>query len=180
MSYIDIIILVPLIIAGIRGFKKGFISELSSLIALFVGVLGAVHLSYFLADTAVSQGWVDAENRFLGPVSFVITFMAIVFCLNMIGNLVTSLLNVVALGLVNRIVGAIFGAAKMLFILSILLIAIDSFGKEKPIIPEEMIKDSALLEPMREVATSIMPSLKRMIPWDSVPTDMDEFKNMLK
>lgn len=179
MSYIDIIILVPLAIAAIRGFRKGFISELASILALVVGVLISMHFSYFLADLAISQGWVEEGNRMLAPISFLITFLAVVFCLNMVGNLVTSLLNVVALGLINRIAGAAFGVLKMFLLLAIALIAVDSFGKTKPIIPESLERDSALLEPMRDLATTVLPSLQRMIPWEDIPKSLEELEQAL-
>lgn len=115
----------------------------------------------------------------LAPISFLITFLAVVFCLNMVGNLVTSLLNVVALGLINRIAGAAFGVLKMFLLLAIALIAVDSFGKTKPIIPESLERDSALLEPMRDLATTVLPSLQRMIPWEDIPKSLEELEQAL-
>ena len=46
MNYIDIILGVLLIIAAIRGFRKGFIIELASLAALVLGIweIGRAHV----------------------------------------------------------------------------------------------------------------------------------------
>ena len=48
MNYIDIILAIPLVWAVYRGFTKGFIIEIASLIAMVLGVYGAIHFSYFI------------------------------------------------------------------------------------------------------------------------------------
>ena len=54
MNYIDIFLLVPLLWGAFKGFKKGLIIEVVSLIALGLGIWGGVHFSdfstTFLAD----------------------------------------------------------------------------------------------------------------------------------
>ena len=47
MNYVDIILAAPLLLGAFKGFKKGLIIELISLIALAVGIWGAVHFSDF-------------------------------------------------------------------------------------------------------------------------------------
>ncbi len=179
MSYVDIVILVPIVFAAIRGYRKGFIAEITSLLALVLGVFGAIHLSYYLADIIVDFGWAEEDNRFLGPIAFMVTFMAIVMSLNLIGNLVTSMLNIVALGLMNRLAGILFGVAKMVLILGVVTVIIDSFGKEKPIIPEKMMEDSLLLEPLRSVATNVVPAIKDLILWDQIPKSLEELEDAI-
>ena len=48
MNYLDIIIAVPLLYGMIKGFSNGLIKEVTSLLALFIGVYVAINFSEFL------------------------------------------------------------------------------------------------------------------------------------
>ena len=50
MNTIDIILAIALGLGFIKGFYKGFIIEVASLGALFLGLFGAVEFSGFIAD----------------------------------------------------------------------------------------------------------------------------------
>ena len=45
MNYLDIIIIIPLIWGAYKGFRKGFIIEIASLIALILGIWGGINFS---------------------------------------------------------------------------------------------------------------------------------------
>ena len=50
VNYLDIIFIVPLIWAGFRGFKKGLIIEVSTLIAFGLGIWGGIHFLILLRN----------------------------------------------------------------------------------------------------------------------------------
>jgi len=50
MNYFDIIIIAPLLWGAYKGFKKGFIIEIASLIALFFGIYGGIKFSSISAN----------------------------------------------------------------------------------------------------------------------------------
>ena len=72
MNYIDIILAIPLLWAIYMGFTKGFIIEITSLIALFLGVYGAIHFSYYISDS------MKLSSAYSPLISFAITFLIIV------------------------------------------------------------------------------------------------------
>jgi membrane protein required for colicin V production len=45
MNYLDIILAIPLLWGLYKGVSKGIIKELASLVALIVGIYGAVHFA---------------------------------------------------------------------------------------------------------------------------------------
>ena len=51
MNYFDYLLLLPLVYGLYRGFTKGLIIELASLVALIAGVYGAMYLSSFTLST---------------------------------------------------------------------------------------------------------------------------------
>ena len=50
MNILDIILLIPIAWFAYRGFTRGFIIELVSLIALVAGIFLAIHFSWFAAE----------------------------------------------------------------------------------------------------------------------------------
>ena len=48
MNYLDIIIAVPLLYGLIKGFSNGLVKEVTSLLALFIGVYVAINFSEYL------------------------------------------------------------------------------------------------------------------------------------
>ena len=67
MNFIDVLIIVPLIYAGYKGFKHGLVIEVFTLLALFVGLYAGIHFSDFLsAFLKKSFGW-DSEYLPITP-----------------------------------------------------------------------------------------------------------------
>ena len=55
MEIIDLIILIPLIYGGWKGFKKGFVMELFTILALLVGLYAAFHFSDKITEMIVGK-----------------------------------------------------------------------------------------------------------------------------
>ena len=50
MNYLDIIIAIILFLFGFKGFRKGLVIEVVTLLAFGVGIYGAMHFSDFTAN----------------------------------------------------------------------------------------------------------------------------------
>ncbi len=155
MNYFDIVVGVILIFALIKGVKNGLVIELASLVALVLGVFGAVKFCGFTEEWLV-QYW---NVEYIGIIAFIITFAGIVVLVHIVAKLVQKLVEAVALGFVNRIFGGIFSLLKYAFIISILMSIVNSFDKSMSLIPEETRESSHLYEPLSEFAPLIFPYL---------------------
>ncbi|WP_075591000.1 CvpA family protein [Labilibacter marinus] len=155
MNYFDIVIGIILVIAIVKGFKNGLIVELASLAALVLGVLGAIKFSNF------TESWLTQHfnSDYIGIISFLVTFIGIVVGVHLIAKMVDKLVKAVALGLVNRILGAAFSFIKYGFILSILLSVFTSFDKTFDVLPQETRESSIIYEPLAEFAPKVFPYL---------------------
>jgi membrane protein required for colicin V production len=155
MNYFDIVVGIILILAIIRGFRNGLIIELASLAALVLGVLGAIKFSSF------TEQWLTQHfsNSYIGIIAFILTFIAIVIGVHLIAKGVNKLVEAVALGFINRIMGALFSLVKIGFILSIVMAVFVSFDKTFNIIPEQTRESSILYEPLGEFAPRVFPYL---------------------
>ena len=82
MNYLDIILAIPLVWGIFRGFRKGLVIEIASLIAALLGVWGAVHFSYFISDA------LNLASPYSPLISFAITFVIIVIIVFLIAKLI--------------------------------------------------------------------------------------------
>ncbi|MFA8434170.1 MAG: CvpA family protein [Marinifilaceae bacterium] len=153
MNFLDIILAIPLLWAVYKGFTKGLIVEVATLLALVLGIYGALHFSDFTADFIREQ--LDYDSKYMAYISFVVTFLVIVIGVNLLGKLLDKLVEAVALGLVNRLLGIFFSLAKAVLILSILVNLLDRVDQRFGFISKEKKEKSFLYQPLNQAAEMI-------------------------
>jgi len=157
MSIIDIVLGALLLFGLIRGTMKGLFVEIASLFALVLGVFGAIHFSYFVADLLESK--VDWDEKTMNIVAFATTFVIIVLAISLAGKALTKLADFAALGMLNKLLGGVFGALKIGLILSVLLIVFNKLNKTLPFMEEDELEESILYKPVKSLAPMIFPTL---------------------
>ncbi|WP_430814056.1 CvpA family protein [Carboxylicivirga sp. RSCT41] len=156
MNYFDIVAGIILILAIIKGFKNGLIIELASLAALVLGLFGAIRFSSITESFLIEY----IDSSYIGIAAFIITFILIVIGVHLIAKVVDKLASAIALGMVNRVLGAIFSLLKYAFIISVVIAILGSFEKTYSLIPEEQRESSHLYEPLQSIAPSVFPYLQ--------------------
>lgn len=157
MALIDIVLGALLLFGLIRGFMKGLFVEVASLVALIAGVYGAIHFSNFAAEFLDSK--LDWDEKYINIVAFAVTFVIIVLIIALAGKALTKLANFAALGILNKLLGGVFGALKIGLILSVLLIVFDNMNTTIPFVDEEDLEKSILYKPVKSLAPMIFPSI---------------------
>ena len=157
MNSFDYVLLLPLLYGLYRGFTKGLIVELASLLALTLGIYGALHFSSFTFE--LLSDYVQIKTGYLQLVSYGLTFLIIVILVFFTGKILTMLIKLVALGLINRIMGAIFGGIKVFLILSVFILFFDRFNEEFEIVEDEVLDTSLMYSQIRIQAKQIYPSV---------------------
>lgn len=156
MNTFDIIIATLLLFGFIRGIFKGLFVEIASLVALIGGVYGAMHFSHFASDFLNEQ--LDWDEHYISLTAFALTFIGIVVTVSLAGKLLTKIASFAALGILNKILGGIFGLLKIAFILSVVLSFFMKMNNAIPFVNKEQMKASVLIEPIKNVAPLIFPS----------------------
>jgi membrane protein required for colicin V production len=155
MNYIDVILGLLLIFSVIGGFKNGLITEIASLAALILGIWGAIHFSYITTELLIK--YLDLKSDYLNIISFGVTFIVIVILVHIVGNVVNNMFDSGVLGITNKLGGMVFGLARSILFLSIVLLVFDKIDNDVQIIPEETKAKSRMYEPIRNIAPSIFP-----------------------
>ena len=157
MNSLDYILLIPLLYGLYRGFTKGLIIELASLLALILGIYGALHFSSFTFEFI--SDYVEIKTVYLQLASYGLTFLIIVMVISLTGKALTMLIKLVALGFINRMMGAIFGSIKVLLILSVFILFFDRFNKQFGMVKDEVLDASLLYNPIRIQAEQFYPNV---------------------
>ena len=160
MNTLDIILSTILLFGLVRGFIKGFFLEITALLALALGLYGAIHFSYFAANFLKNHlAW---SEKYIHITSFAITFVIIVLLISLSGKLLTKIADSAALGFMNKIFGAVFGIAKIGLILSVILIVFDRMNSTLTFVKEENLNSSVLYSPVKNLAPLIFPSILKL------------------
>ena len=160
MNIFDVIIAALLIFGFIRGLLKGLFVEVASLVALIAGVYGAIHFSGFIA--VLLGDYVSWDKRYITIVSFAITFGIIVLVIGLLGKMFTKIADFASLGLLNKIVGGIFGVLKIGLVLSVILLIFSKLNNTIPFISEKQKEDAILYEPVKNLAPMLFPNFLKV------------------
>ena len=158
MNYFDIIIIIPLIWGAYKGFKKGFIIEIASFIALGLGVWGGIKFSAISAKY-LSEAF-DISEKIMPLISFAVTFILIVIVVFMLAKMLQKIICMIALGFINKAAGSLFGMLKFGLIMSVIINFTNIINNQISFIDPEMKSSSVLFEPIGKVAQIIITGLK--------------------
>ena len=152
---IDIVISLILIYGVIRGFYKGLFLEIASLIKLILGLYCAINFNSIISKYL--KEFISIEENYISIISFIITLIIVVILLNLIAKSLTKLANAVALGLVNKIAGALFGLMKYFIICMIFVLIFDKINSTVKIVDELTILSSIFYPYIRYINQELFP-----------------------
>ena len=137
MSPFDILAIVILCFCLIRGFFRGIIKELSSIIGVLAGAYAAY--TYYPYVAQYLNRWISSPN-YLNLLSFVLIFCVVFLVIGILGVVIKYLMNIAFLGWVDRLFGTIFGFSKGVLIVAVLLFAFTTFlPKGTPLLKQSLI-----------------------------------------
>ena len=154
MNLIDLIIIALLGYGLIKGYKKGLIIELSSFFGVFIAFFISINL-----DDIISKQLVELTNinfDILNIIFFILIFLLSYSAIIFIAKGFTKLMKFVYLGLLNSLLGSLFGGLKLLLILMILSKIIFSFN----LIPMKMLSESNLMIQLHILSEIIFNSIE--------------------
>lgn len=158
MNWLDIAIAIPLVWGLYKGFTSGIIMEVARIVALIAGVYLSVRFAQELSEYLYKN--TDLTNEFLPIISFAIIFIGVVLLVHLFAKAIEKLAKAVALGWANKAAGAAFGAFRMAFILSVVIMMLTRFELLSKFNRGETAESSFLYEPITQLAPFIIPILE--------------------
>ncbi len=161
MSYIDIVLCIPVVWGLYKGFTKGFVVQVASLVALGLGIYGAITFSGATAEYIKTN--FEINYNYVSIIAFAITFLIIVVGIHFLGKTIEKVLKLAALGFFNKLLGALFGALKMIIILSALMFLVEMLNNSIQFISSQTKSESLLYEPLSKAIPKSIPQAKILI-----------------
>ena len=127
---IDIICVVLLILAVIKGFQRGLIVGVFSLLAIIIGLAAAMKLSVVVSGYIGSA--VKISDKWLPIISFAIVFIAVVLLIRLGANAIEKAVQAITLGWLNRLGGIILYVAIYITVFSVILFYLEQVNIIKP------------------------------------------------
>lgn len=161
MSWLDIIILLPLLIGLVRGLMKGLIVEVTSIVAIILGFLGAKWWSAAFASWMMQQfEW--SETACI-VVAYALLFAGIALGLNIVARLLSKLFQKIQLGWINRLFGGLFGIAKWGIVIIALVLCLHNLDKQFQFIKPELREKSVVYTTLTPYAEKAWQEIKAQV-----------------
>lgn len=118
MYWMDIIALIIMIWFVFKDYSSGLIVSLFRFLGLLLGIILSVKYGYFITEFLINKLSVnEGISQFIG---YLIVFIIVLIIVQIIGNLLKSTMNIILLGWLDKVGGAILGFAKASILISIL------------------------------------------------------------
>ncbi len=176
--YLDLIIAIPIAWGMFRGFRRGLIIELCTLMALVLGVYGAAEFGDMAGQYLESV--FNTDPRISLVLAFTLLFILIVVVVFLFGRILEKVIKLVALGIINKLFGLLFGAAKFALILSGFIFVIKGFPLTEKSIPADWKKESVLYEPVSMIAPRLFPVLKNRTWLDKIEGKFEDLREKVE
>ena len=161
MNTLDIILLICFIPAIFQGLKKGFISQVVSIVSIFAGLWAAGKFSVSVSSW-ISQ-YITVSEQTMKVIAFAVILIAAFIVLGLIGKLIEGLFNLVMLGWLNKLLGVVFALLKSALIIGILSIVFNSLNESFNLVQESVLDESVLYPPLKKVASEVFPHIKDLL-----------------
>jgi membrane protein required for colicin V production len=142
MSWLDIVILLPLLIGLVRGLMKGLVIEIASIVAIVLGYVGSRLWGAVFAAWLIKQfSWPETVCM---VVAYALLFISISIILHILARLLSKLFQKVSLGWLNRLLGGVFGVLKWAIIILTLVLCLHRLDEQFQFIQEDLKEQSII------------------------------------
>ncbi|MFT3682002.1 MAG: CvpA family protein [Ferruginibacter sp.] len=155
---LDLIFAIIMVIAIIKGWRKGLVVAVFSIVAYIIGLAAALKLSAVVA--AHLQQNVNVSNKWLPFISFALVFLVVVILVNWAGKLLQNAFEMAFLGWANRLGGIIFFAALYIIIFSIFLF----FAEKIRLLSDASIQSSIVYPFVKPWGPVVIDSFGKLVP----------------
>ncbi len=155
---IDILLLILLVIALVKGYRKGLVLASFSFVGIFLGLAAAVKFSALVARwlkeyTHIALGW-------LPFLAFLIILVGVWILVRIGSKLIETSLELVMLGWLNRLAGILLYALLYACIFSVILFYADKLH----LLKTYMISDSVSYAYIKPIAPKFMALFEKILP----------------
>ena len=158
MNYLDIVFVILLVWGGYNGFKSGFVIQLFTTLALFLGLYAGIHFSSY-ASKIITEDF-GSKSEYVPVIAFAITFLAAGAMVYFAGKAIEKVVKFVRRSPLNKFAGLFLGLLKMCLYISGFIIITDAYDERNDIIDESTKSGSIMYYPIKTLTTATIPAFE--------------------
>ena len=155
---IDVAFFIVMIIAVFKGFSKGFVVGVFSLIAFVIGLAAALKLSAMVAQHLETASGIT--GRWMPLVAFSLVFIVVVLLVNLGARIIKKTVSLAMLGWLDRSAGIVLYLIIYIIIFSVILF----FAEKTALLKTETIKISKVYDFVAPWGPAVIDHLGKIIP----------------
>lgn len=160
---LDIVFAVVMVLAIIKGYQRGLVVGLFSLVSVIIGLAAAVKLSAAVAGYIGEA--VKISEEWLPVIAFAVVFIVVVILIRLGANAIEKAVEVVMLGWLNKLAGILLYVTIYTIVFSVLLF----YAEQIKLIQPATIEKSLTYSCIQPWGPKVIDGLGSLIPF---------FKNM--
>lgn len=168
MNYIDFVILLIAVVGALYGLIKGILRQLGSLGGFILGIV--VSRVFGQSVASLMQQMFDLPAGVSRVIAYSLLFLLVYLVCIQLMRLIHHITHKVALGWLDRLTGALFGAVKYLVVLSILLNLIHIVDPKGTILPATVTASSQCYGYTMRMAPALFSIAQEQLVSETKPT----------
>ncbi|HMI79304.1 MAG TPA: CvpA family protein [Ferruginibacter sp.] len=169
---IDLVFAALMVIAVIKGYRKGLIIAVFSIIAFVIGLAAALKLSATVAEYLKDS--VSISSKWLPFIAFAVVFITVVILVRLGARLIEKAFQLVLLGWLNRIGGIVVYVVLYIIILSIFLF----YAEKLHLVQPSAIQSSQTYSFIQPWGPKVIDGFGKIIPiFKDMFTELESFFN---
>ncbi|GEM_PF-3840230 len=160
INALDLVIAVIIAATAIIGAIKGFVKQIIGILSILAGVWCAFKGSSWLVQNV--RSYIPAGEKTLYIVCFIIIVVVVILLGYLLGRFIEKIIEITTLGWINRVCGALLGAAKAILLIAVVVYIFDKINNAYHLVGNGSLNDSILWVKMRVVYKEIFPYLSRL------------------
>lgn len=157
--FLDIIFVILIVLAAIRGFQRGLIIGIFSFLAIIIGLAAAIKLSAVVAGYIGEA--VKVSDKWLPVISFLAVFIGVVLLIRLGANLLQKTVEMGMMGWANRLGGILLYMAIYTLVFSVLIFYADKLQ----LLQKATIEKSVVYPYVQPWGPVVIDGFGALIPW---------------
>lgn len=160
METLDLIIAGIISIGAASGFIKGGLKQFAGIVGLIVGLLLARAMYVALGEKLAAE--LGTSVTIAQIISFLMIWIIVPLVLSLLASALTKVIEFIHLGIINRLLGAILGAAKFALVISLLAGFVEYIDDKDQLVSKEIKEKSTLYYPVKGLLDWCIPVARDM------------------
>ena len=157
MNLFDVIVYIALAWAVFNGWRRGFLLQLVSLVALIAGLMLAAKYGAYVGSL------MGLDSPTAAIVGFLVIFLAALVAITIVGHLLRAVLRFSGLGVADVLLGILFSVLKIGLVVGVLFSWLAAINRDYTWVEKQTIEQSRWFVPVVRVTDTLMPYFEEQL-----------------